>query len=181
MKAEWYLVFLILAFIGAVIAADWLIIDAYGEHKPYVVLDIEYFNYEWAVICQLTNLEPYYDCPESVDGYFDVSGEEWMIFTLDDQSFPDPVGEWVYGFAIYNDDPSKQIPFDDDLSLCAFFPAFNGTDKCSMNYMAIGKDTPPSCYSPYPCMTVFEHEIKHLTCKCDWHIGLEGKRQVIVI
>jgi len=181
MKAEWYLVFLILAFIGSIVITDWYIIDVYGEHREYEVKDIEYFNYEWVAICELTNLEPYYDCPESVDGYFDASGEEWMVFELDDMMFPDPVGTFVYGFAIYSDTPGVKIPVDDELSLCAFFPNFNGTDTCSMNYMAIGKDTPLTCYSPYPCMTVFEHELKHLICKCDWHEGLEAKRQVIII
>jgi len=178
MKPEWYLVFLMVIFAAGIVLLDWYIIDAYGE---YEVIGIEYNNYEWMSICQLINLEPYYDCPESVDGYFDASGEEWMIFQLKDMMFPDPVGEYVFGFAVYNDDSTKQIPSNDELSLCRFFPAFNGTATCSMNYMVIGTNTPPTCYSPYPCVTVFEHEIKHLTCKCDWHDGLEGKRMVIVI
>ena len=181
MKSEWYLVFLIGLLIVGAIAADWYIIDAYSDHEGYVVIDIEYTNYEWMSICQLTNLEPYYDCPESVDGYFDASGEEWMIFTLKEHLFPDPVGVSVYGFAIYSDEPDKKINPVDPLSLCAFFPAFNGTDTCSMNYMVIGSDQPPTCYSPYPCTSVFEHELKHLICKCDWHEGLESKRMVITI
>jgi hypothetical protein len=181
MKAEWYLVVLMLVFVGCIFIIDWYIDEVYAEDSKYTIIDIEYINYNWVVICELTNLEPYYDCPESVDGYFDATGEEWMIFTLDDEVFPDPVGVSVYGFAIYSDTPGKSIPSNDPLSLCVFFPEFNGTNKCSMNYMAVGSRISPTCYSPYPCNTVFEHEIKHLTCKCDWHKGLTSKPMVIVI
>jgi len=181
MDPVFFLMILISVFIVGSFIMDLYLVETYGEHDEYEVVPIEYFNYEWFIMCQLINLEPYYDCPESVDGYFDVSGEEWMIFTLDDTEFPDPVNEWVYGFAVYNDDSTKQIPTDSPLNLCAFFPDFNGTDTCNLNYMVIGKNTQPTCYSPYPCTSVFEHELKHLKCKCDWHKGLEAKSQVIII
>ena len=172
---------LILLMLVSLVALGMVSIDIYAEHEEYVVIDIEYFNYEWTSICQLTNLEPFYDCPESVNGYFDMSGEEWMIFVLDDYEFPDPVGVFVYGFAVYSDTPGEDIGVDDELSLCAFFPEFRGTNTCTLNYMVIGKHSPETCYSPYPCTSVFEHEIKHLTCKCDWHEGLEGKPVPIII
>lgn len=154
--------------------------DVWGQEPNYI--DIQYEDYEWVIICQLLNREPFWDCPESVDGYFDMSGEEWMIFQLPVERFQDPTNETVLGYAVYSDEEGKSLSPADPLSLCNFFPKFNQSERiCSMNYLVYGEKSLDTCYSPYPCTTVLEHELKHLKCKCDWHKGLESEPMVIVI
>jgi len=181
MDPVFFLMILISGFIMASFIMDLYLVETYGDDDINYI-DIQYENYSWFIMCQLTNLEPFYDCPESVDGYFDASGEEWMIFTLDLEKFQDPANETVYGYAVYSKDLDLKISPAEPLSLCNFFPEFNQTERlCEMNYLVWGGDSPDTCYSPYPCTSVLEHELKHLKCKCNWHEGLESERIVIII
>ncbi len=170
MDAEYYLVVLIGVLLTASFTIDHYIV--YGE-----------LTYEWTVICELTNLEPFYDCPQEIDGYFDGSGSTWLIISLNTTVFTDSTGESVYGYAVHTMNPTMP---DGKWNVCARYPELNTTSYmdiklCSMNYTVIGDYKKYITYSPHKPMLVIEHELKHLKCKCNWHEGLMGKAEPIVI
>ena len=142
----------------------------------------EILNYKWTVICELINLEPYYDCPEYIDDYFDARGEEWLIVELPLYVFDDPKKRSSLGYAVYGD---YKILEESEFGVCVRFPqlnqTINGMNLCGLKYIVIGIQQPQTCYSPYPCMSVLEHELKHLKCECDWHEGLYSKSMLIII
>jgi len=170
-KADLGIIFLTLL-MGLVLLA-FVTYEAYGQELTSTA----------NIICQLTNLYPYYDCPEYIDGYFDASGEAWIIVTVPVERFMDPLNVSVFGYAVYSDIKGEAVT--GDLSVCKFFPDLNQTVKgvnlCELYYIVVAEYAPDTCYSPYPCMSILEHELKHLQCKCDWHKGLTSKAHVIVI
>jgi hypothetical protein len=142
-------------------------------------------GYEWDIICELTNLKPFYDCPEFMDDFFDASGRAWIVVQVNSTVFQDLTGTSVYGYAVHTKSPFGHLS-DSDFSVCNRFPDVNqtiyeGKDLCTFNYIVFGEAQPQTCYSPYPCMTVLEHELKHLKCNCNWHEGLYGKAAPIMI
>ena len=170
MDAEYYLVVLIGVFLVLIFTLEHY--TAYGE-----------LSYEWIVICELTNLAPFYDCPQEIDGYFDGSGTAWLIIALNTTLFTDMTGQSVYGYAVHTTNP---VMPDGEYNVCTRYPELNTTTYmdiklCSMNYTVISNYGKYITYEPYKPMLVIEHELKHLKCKCNWHEGLLGKAEPIVI
>jgi hypothetical protein len=167
-----FAIFLSIVFVLLIIGLTDSYQKAFGE--------LEVLSY--TVICQTTNIEPYYDCPEEIDGYFDASGEAWLVITVNSTIFQDMDGASVYGFAVHTMNP---VMPKGKYNACDFLPSVNATymgmETCDMNYTVVGINTPTTCYTPYPCMTVLEHELKHLKCMCNWHEGLYGKTPPIII
>jgi len=167
------LVITILIFSGIAAFGGELLIDPYED-------DV----YSWDIICERINLEPYYDCPEYIDGYFDATGEAWVVVVVNSTTFLDIEGKTVFGYAVYNTNLNYNIN-KWEYSVCVNFPKTNttmfGVDVCRLSYIIVGTNQGPSCYSPYACMSVLEHEIKHQVCKCNWHDGLERERYIIWI
>ena len=170
MENEYYLFVLIGVLLVASFTIDHYLV--YGE-----------LSYEWNVICELTNLEPYYDCPEEIDGYFDGTGSAWLIISLNTTVFTDMTGQSVYGYAVHTMNPTMP---NGKYNMCSRYPELNTTKYmdiplCSMNYTVISNYSKYITYEPYHPMLVIEHELKHLKCKCNWHLGLWGKAEPIVI
>ncbi len=108
----------------------------------------------------------------------------WTIVQVNSTVFQDISRTSVYGYAVHTsnlagiNDPTYQV--------CTRFPQVNqtvyeGQDVCKFMYTVIGINTPETCYVPYPCMSVLEHELKHLKCECNWHVNLIGKAAPIII
>lgn len=111
-------------------------------------------------ICSITLEEPFYNC--------DV---KWIYIYLPHETYIiDPVtGGYLYGFAF--NDSYNWDEFSDEFGICNFFPqilAFKNGIACNDSWFAFGNSTNDTCWDNN-CKSMFQHELDHMICECNWH------------
>jgi len=110
-------------------------------------------------MCSLTYEEPYYDC--DVKWVVVYAYERSVVYDFD--------GNPYAGFAFH----SIYSP-DSPISVCEFIPVLRETKSvaCGWDWIIFGTQKYDSCWDGN-CKTMLWHELLHLKCKCNWHIGME--------
>jgi len=107
------------------------------------------------IICAITAVAPFYDCPPMIDGELDMTGEQWIITVFSTNNMT----------KICNDD-------DDNAIACANYGILWKAPeiKLSQNY---SNTNPRDGYMLKNDRNVLWHEIMHLTCKCNFHPDID--------
>lgn len=125
-----------------------IIPEVNSEHK-----EIAQVNRIYALIDE----PPYYN-----------STEYWIIvYSADQITVRDLSGELTFGFAYWG--------IDHDTSICNMFPEIKKFNACGDEWLMIGNIKGDGCWDG-KCMSLLQHEIKHLLCDCDWHENMTPER-----
>lgn len=111
-------------------------------------------------ICSIITEEPFYDCSVFwIYAYFPDSD-----YVIDPTS-----GRYLLGFA-FND----KYDWDEhraEFGICNFFPqilTFKNGIACQDGWFAFGNSTRDTCWNNN-CKSMFQHELDHMICECNWH------------
>jgi len=120
-------------------------------------------------MCSITLEEPFYDC--------DV---KWIFVYFPDETYiRDPVtGGYLYGFAFY--DSYDWDEFREDFGICNFFPQIKEliVGACFDSWFAFGNSTSDTCWDSN-CKSMFQHELDHMVCQCNWHENMTRLERMI--
>ena len=110
-------------------------------------------------MCSITLEEPFYDC--------DI---KWIFAYFPDKTYiRDPVtGGYLYGFAF--NDSYDWDKFIEEFGICNFFPQIIEImeEACSDSWFAFGNSPTDTCWDNN-CKSMFQHELDHMICQCNWH------------
>ena len=97
--------------------------------------------------------------------------EKWIMIIMNSTMVQLPDETWAGAYLVpgYVGDGEKY-------SVCNFLPQIRnfGDEHCSWKWFVIGSDKTDSCWNKV-CYPLIWHEIMHLLCTCNWHLGLTNQ------